>query len=488
MAQPPAQNAPGKSMPSQNVPSQNVPSKNVPGKGVTDSADPMTQVLLEFQSPAAALIDVPVPAHSRYTLWLLASAFAVALTLMATVPIDRVVTSQGKVVSTKSNIAIQPLETAIVRSIDVREGDVVKPGQLLARLDPTFAAADADALTNQVSSLQAEVDRLSAEVEGRTYVGDGSAASQLQLLLFTQRGAERNFKLENYRQKIDAVQTRVGQAMADVESYTTRLAVSQQVEAMRVELERQAVGSKLNTFLAQQDRNESARLLDSARSQAIGSQREMEALKAERDSYVQSTRNDSSQQLTEQGRKLSEARENLNKARLRRALVEIRADRESIVLSVAPVSVGSVMQSAEQFIILVPVDAPLEIEAVVDGRDAGFVGAGDPVTLKFDTFPYAIYGTAEGTVQALSPDSFRNPNEDRTRQSGRARAANADFGNTYYRARMSIDTLKLRNVPPGFRVNPGMPVTADIKIGKRTVLAYIFARIVPVAQEGLREP
>jgi HlyD family secretion protein len=448
--------------------------------------DAVTPMLLEYQSPSAALIEQRVPAASRYTLWVLASMFAVALVLMGTVPIDRVVVTQGKVVTTKSNIAIQPLETAIVRSIDVREGQIVKAGQLLARLDPTFATADADSLATQVASLQAEVDRLQAEVEGRGYVGDGSAPSQLQSLIFTQRNAERSFRLENFRQRIDAVRVRVAQAMADVESYTVRLNVARQVEAMRVELERQAVGSRLNTFQALQDRNESARLLDAARSQAVGSQRELEALMAERDSYVQQTRNESSQQLTEQGRRLSEARENLNKARLRRDLVELRADRDSIVLSVAPVSVGSVMQSAEQFLMLVPLDAPLEIEAVVDGRDAGFVGSGDPVTIKFDTFPYAIYGTAEGRVQVVSPDSFRNPNEDRQRQRGPR--GSQDFGASYYRARMSIDALKLHNLPEGFRLSPGMPVTADIKIGQRTVLAYLFSRVVPVTTEGLREP
>ena len=460
----------------------------VPADKPADKNDPMTPMLLEFQSPSAALIEQKVPADSRYTLWVLASIFVVVLVLMGTVPIDRVVVSQGKVITTKANIAIQPLETSIVRSIDVREGQVVKSGQLLARLDPTFVAADAGALETQTASLQAEVDRLQAEVEGRSYAGDGTQPSQLQSLIFTQRNAERTFKLENYRQKIDALRVRVAQAMADVDSYSNRLAVSRQVEAMRVELERQAVGSKLNTFQAQQDRNEAARLLDSARSQAVGSQRDLEALMAERDSYVQQTRNESSQQFTEQGRRLNEASESLNKARLRRDLVEIRAERDSIVLSVAPVSVGSVLSSAEQFIMLVPVDAPLEIETVVDGRDAGFVTVGDVVTLKFDTFPYSLYGTADGRVQVLSPDSFRNPNEDRTRQSGRTRAANADFGNTYFRARMSIDTLNLYNLPAGFRLNPGMPVTADIKIGKRTVLAYLFARVVPVATEGLREP
>ena len=100
--------------------------------GKNDNLAPM---LLEYQSPSAALIEQRVPAASRYTLWVLASIFVVALILSATVPIDRVVVSQGKVVTTNSNIVIQPLETAIVRSIDVREGQIVKAGQVLACLD-----------------------------------------------------------------------------------------------------------------------------------------------------------------------------------------------------------------------------------------------------------------------------------------------------------------------------------------------------------------
>ena len=57
-----------------------------------------------------------------------------------------------------------------------------------------------------------------------------------------------------------------------------------------------------------------------------------------------------------------------------------------------------------------------------------------------------------------------------------------------YRARISLDQLKLHDVPQNFRVTPGMPVTADIKVGKRTVLSYLLGRILPVAQEGMREP
>ena len=58
----------------------------------------------------------------------------------------------------------------------------------------------------------------------------------------------------------------------------------------------------------------------------------------------------------------------------------------------------------------------------------------------------------------------------------------------FYRARISLDHVGLHNTPPGFRVTPGMPVTADIKVGRRTVLGYFFGGVMPIAREGMREP
>lgn len=454
--------------------------------GARASADGAGTMLLEFESPTAALIAQPVPLRSRYTTWAVVSIFFAAVALASIFPIDRVVVGQGKVVATSANLVVQPLETSIVRSVEVKEGQLVRAGQVLARLDPTFTAADAGALDSQRASLQAEVDRLQAENDDRPYISDGTPASQLQTMIFTQRRAERFFRLENYRQKIDAAQLKVAQAQADVVAYTERLGLARTVEVKRRELERLQVGSQLNTLQAIDTRLEVARSLATAQSNAATSQRELDALIAERDSYAQQARNDSSQQLTEQGRKLAETKENLNKAALRRSLVELRADRDCIVLSVASVSVGSVMQSGDQFFTLVPVDSPLEVEAIVDARDAGFLRVGDPVVIKFDTFPYTYYGNAEGIIRAVSPDSFRNPMEDRTKPT-KPRGAE-DFGNLYYRAKISLDAIKLHNLPEGFRMSPGMPVTADVKIGKRTVIQYMMSKIISATSEGMREP
>ena len=110
---------------------------------------------------------------------------------------------------------------------------------------------------------------------------------------------------------------------------------------------------------------------------------------------------------------MTTARQSLEKDQLRRQLVELRAARDATVLTVAKVSVGSVLQSGQQFITLVPSDAPLEVEANIMGSDDGYVHVGDPVALKFDTFPFTQYGMAYGTVRIISADSFNAQDDQR---------------------------------------------------------------------------
>src|SRR5262245_30987161 len=120
-----------------------------------------TASMLEFELPTAALLATPVKPAARSTLWIVISLVAACATAAALVPIDMVVTAAGRVVAVQPTVVVQPLETAIVREIDVREGQVVHTGQVLARLDPTFSAADVGALEAQVHSFQPEVERLS---------------------------------------------------------------------------------------------------------------------------------------------------------------------------------------------------------------------------------------------------------------------------------------------------------------------------------------
>ena len=451
-----------------------------------EPADPTLPAILEFQWPSTAIANAPIPRSARGISWIITSMVVAMIATMGIIPVDQVVTAHGIAVSKAPTILVQPLETAIVRSIDVREGQQVQAGQVLARLDPTFAAADLGALEAQVKSLDAEIARLQAEAEGKPFAYTGLDPDlSLQGALYAHRKAEFTAKVEGYARHFDELAAVISRSQSDAAGYRDRLGLAQTVEQMRQQLEARQVGSRLNTIAAMDSRTEMERALNNAERTADGARRNLAAMTAERDAYIQGWQADVSQKLAEETRKLSDASEQLNKAKLRREMVELRSEGDATVQSVAKVSVGSVMQSGQPFITLVPADAPLEVEANIFGHDNGFVHVGDPVAIKFDTFPYSQYGMAAGTVRVISPNSFTAQDEARNPTSALPLPTSND---SFYRARIAIDRVALHNVPAGFRVTPGMPVTTDIKVGKRTVLKYLLGRIMPIAQEGMREP
>lgn len=455
---------------------------------LTSRSDDLTlPMVLEFQSPTTAIIAAPVPRAARSMIWMIGGMFAACVAAMWLIPIDRVVTARGKVVSRAPMVVVQPLETSIVRSIDVTEGQSVHAGDVLARLDPTFTSADVGALQAQVASLQAEVARMQAEVEQRSFQYSGTDQPMLlQAGIYAQREAERNSKLEFYRQKIDALASTAARSTADAKAFRERLVVAQAVETMRKKLEALQVGSQLNALIATDSRLEIERSLSTAVNTGESAKAELAAMIAERDAYVQNWHGQTGQALSESSRKLSDARESLNKALLRRELIDLRADRNATVLTIARISEGSVLQVGEQLITLVPDDAPLEIEADIAGRDHGFVHIEAPVAVKFDTFPSTQYGLAHGRVRTISADSFTA--QDNTKARTGASPVNPAGAEPFYRSRITLDRLMLHDLPAGFHIMPGMPVAADIKVGKRTVMAYLLGRILPVMSEGMREP
>jgi HlyD family secretion protein len=450
------------------------------------SRDPTLPAILEFQWPSTAIVNAPIPRSARGTVWIIGSMVVALIAAMGVIPVDQVVTARGIVVSQAPTVLVQPLETAIVRSIDVREGQEVKAGDLLAKLDSTFAGADLAALEAQVQSLDAEVARLKAEAEGKPFDYAGADPNwSLQAAIYGHRKAQFDAKVENYDHRLSELAATIARSTSDVAAYRQRLGVAMSIEEMRKHLETMQVGSKLNSLIALDSRVEMERSLASAEQAIEESKRNREAVAAERDAFIRGWKGDVAQLLSQVLAKATDAREQLAKAQLRRQLVELRSDVDAVVQSVAKVSVGSVMQSGQQLITLVPVNVPLEIEANISGHDNGFVHIEDPVAIKFDTFPYSQYGMAEGKVRIVSPDSFTPQSEARNPTSAVPVAATSE---PFYRSRIAIERVALHGVPEGFHVIPGMPVTADIKVGKRTILQYLFGMVLPVAQEAMREP
>ena len=159
-----------------------------------------------------------------------------------------------------------------------------------------------------------------------------------------------------------------------------------------------------------------------------------------------------------------------------RTWFKLTALEPSVVLTLAKLSVGSVLRQGDPFITLMPLKTQLEAEIKIASRDIGFVRAGDPCTLKIDAFNSAEHGTAAGTVHWISEGAFT------TDDNGQP----ADPA--YYKARCSVDRTNFIGVPQNFRLIPGMTLTGDINVGTRSVAMYVLGGMLRGIGESMREP
>jgi hemolysin D len=445
----------------------------------------MPLAVLEFESPSAAIIARPLPPMSRAISLFVFLLVVSVLTATALMRIDKIVSAKGRVTTDAPNIVIQPFDQTIVESIDVKEGSIVRKGQVLARLNGTFAAADQTTMKDQVALLSARAARLQAEADGVEYVPESANPHGiLQASLFGQRRSEYEYTLQAYDKRSGQLETQIAGDRARAVSLRGRLGIASDIERIRSKLQAQQADSKYNTLVATDTRLGFAASLSDAESDAAQAERSLGAERAERKTFIERWKGQVSVELAEVRSKLVDAQQQYAKTNLHNQLVVLKAPRDAVVLSVAKISVGSVVTSAETLMQLVPIDSQLWVEADISGIDSGYITAGDSVRIKFDTLPFLRYGTARGVVRTISADSFSpemRPSEGGSVLPGRP-------STLYYRANISLREFMLHDTPAGFRPMPGMPVTADVKVGERSVLGYFIDRILPISHDALREP
>jgi len=449
----------------------------------------MPLALLEFHSPSAALVNMPPTASARYIIWIVGALFIAGLIAAAVFPLNKVVSTPGRLVAVDRDLIIQPLEMSIIRSIDVELGEYVKKGQILAHLDPTLSKADIVNLKAQRDSYQATLARLRAEADGKPYTPDlDNSYSVREAASYERRHAEYTAKIDQFNQEIAALQSQMNGALANAAMHQSRGRVANEVLQMRRRLQADQVGSKLSTLAAQSEFMDAERAQIEAQQTAAATKSKLASVQAERDAYVQNWKAQVYTQLTEVQHHFDESVGEYDKAALRNKLVVLKAPQDGVVLNIAKLSVGSVISPAQMLMAIVPTGAALEMEAVLKGNDAGFVKLGDHALMKFSTFPYTQYGGAEGTVRLISADAF-TPGDMKSAAMGQPPSGDDDPSQTgFYRVRLRIDRYTLHGVPSFFHPTPGMPVTADIQVGKRTMLQYFFSKMIPAATNGLREP
>ncbi|WP_131114098.1 HlyD family type I secretion periplasmic adaptor subunit [Lichenihabitans psoromatis] len=441
------------------------------------------QTVRQWQSETDSIREAAEPTGARWAVFALAGLFVCLLGATPFLSLDRVIGSEhGKIVSTESVTTYQALDTSLIKTIDVKEGQQVEAGQLLATLDPTFTTADVGQLKQQVASLDAQIARAKAEMNHTPMVMPATLSKDeipyyaLQKGLLDQHEADFAAQMRSFDEKMKTTGATITKLQGDELHYQEREKIAKQVETMRDTLYKSGSSSLLNLLQANDASLEMKRTREFGQNSLIEAQHQLSSLKADRDAFVQQRSGTLSQEIVTAQNSLDSSNAQLQKATKHQDLVRLVAKEPSVVLTLSRLSVGSVLKEGDPVMTLMNAAAPVEAEVQISSKDVGYIRAGDHCVLKIDAFNYSEHGSAKGTLMWVSENAFTLDDDGKP----------ADP--PYYKARVRIDSMNFSSVPQTFRLIPGMTLKADISVGKRSVLEYVLGGFFRTMGEAMREP
>jgi hemolysin D len=431
--------------------------------------------VIEFLPDADEILRRPLPVTARITLHLLLAALSVFLIWAMVSEIDVIVSARGRLVTPSANIVVQPLETAIIKSIDVQIGQLVQKGEKLATLDPTFSAADEAQLRTRLRSLEIQAKWIESDLSGKVMVPEltDDADARLQAQLAAERKAAYQSQLQRLKENVSRARAALETNRHDQAAVSEQLKVVGDAENLQEQLLEQKYSIRQRLFESKDRRLGVEREAVMARNREKELLRELGGYESELTAYRLSWRQKLMEDLLATTREIDSLHEQLQKADRRSTLVTLTAPAEAVVLEVGTLSQGSVVQAAERLMTLVPVTNKLEAEVHVSPSDVGHLRLNADTQVKLDAFPFQKYGSLQGSLRTISGDAFRQNNE----------ATEA-----YYLSRVALVVTRLANMPNDARLLPGMTVSAEISVGKRSVMSYLLWPLKKALVESIREP
>ncbi len=424
---------------------------------------------LDF-APALLRVQERLPSPlGRKVLWTLLALFAATLAWALVGRLDVVAVAEGKLVPATYLKIVQPAEQGIVKEILVQEGDRVRAGQVLIRMDAALADADVKAIHAEHEHRRLALRRIDAQLSGKGFVRERNDPAGL----YQQVAAQ-------YSANVSAYESALAQERSVLDKARHDLAAAEQTRAKLAQvlphyLEQEKAFDKLardgyaGRILATDKSRERIEKEQDLRTQEFiiransaliaQSERRLAQIEADYRRQLQTER-------VEVANQYERARQELAKIAHRHDLLELKAPAEGTVKDLATHTAGTVAAPGTILMTLVPKDERLVAEVWIGNTDVGFVRAGQPAKIKLAPFQFQKYGMLEGRVRQVSAD------------------ASEGFA---YRALVELESQAIAVEGERLPIAPGMQVAAEIRLGTRTVMEYLLSPVQKAFHEAGRE-
>lgn len=431
----------------------------------------------EFMPATLEVLDRPPAPFSRAMLIFIVvfAAFLIGWSWYA--KMDIVVNGMGVVIPKGKVKVVQPLETGIVSAIHVRDGQLVKKGDLLISMDNTDSSNDISTLDNELSKSELTLLRLNAQLSEDATLFTPPETADPQTANLHQRLLEHSLTV--HKERVDTLALEIRRCTAEREalkSNVTRLTRSlplfKKIYAKKSALAERKLIPAAELLQAKIEMSDAQQNLLSAKSTFEEVAARLERAKEEKTLAATEYRRDILDQLAKERNNWESLKHEQFRAANKQTHLELKAPADGIVQQLAINTIGGVVTAAQPLMVIVPTESGLEVEAKILNKDIGFITEDQEVSVKVSAYPFTRYGDLKGTIEWVARDVV----------------IDKELGPSYP-IRVTLSDYKLPNIINGRQgvLSPGMTVTTDIKVGKRRVIQYFLGPLFRYKDKSLRE-
>ena len=377
-----------------------------------------------YLAKAILLEEAVPPTYLRTTIKLVAYTIALFIIWALFSKLDIVALSTGQVMPIQAVKIIQHVDGGRIAAINVSDGQVVKEGEVLMRLNDTEPNAEYETLKAKYWGLYARVERLRALIDSRP--ADFSKVPPV----YEKMVLEQQATLKTSKSQIDQLQKEIN--------------ILSEVSSIRGELSKEKLATRV---------------------QALDAQRNLTLAQAELLRYQRTNMDE----LNIAANEMAQTDEQLTKMRDRLERVDVLSPVDGVVQDLKFRTIGGVVPPGAILMNVIPTDDLIQADVRVQPTDIGFVKVGQDVRVKIGTYDFMRFGTVEGKVTMVSSYSTLDEKQQ-----------------PYFKVLVSIPTKNLGN-DPAKKIQPGMTVQADIVTDRQSVLRYLLRPIYVAFHQGLRE-
>ena len=427
------------------------------------------------------------PPLPRVVLYVALALFAVMLTWACFGRLDIIAVAQGKLIPGSYVKIVQPAESGVLRELLVGDGQEVKAGQVLLRMDTQVNDADRATVETDLMLRRLQLRRIQSELAGVPFTAKPGDRVDLVQQVTAQSLANRRA----YESQLESEKATLAKAEQDLRGsieMESRLKqtvpIYQDTEAAHQNLAKDGFISRLALLDKTRERIEKEQELKAQTHQVASLRASVEQSRKRLEQITSTYRQQLENERSDANGQRLKLEQEFGKQTYRRDQLELRAPQDGVVKDLATHTAGTVVSPGTILLTLVPHNDPVKAEVWVTNEDAGWVEVNQKVKLKLAAFPFNKYGMVNGRVETISPDAAELPD---TRERDRKDTREHVMPPSGFRTLVILDSPYLERDGKKFKVTAGMVVSAEVNLGSRTVMEYLLSPVQKVTREAGRE-